>query len=523
MILTLNVVSTNFSTETPLVVDASGIVINADTNSSGASVLVSTVDNGCPAVITVTQANYHPYTITIDNVYSTDKTIEVIMVSNVTDIEDANYLRPRPSLYTFSDPCNFCIDAYSATSYGGEMCWYVNNELYKKNVSKVVSCFCNTGDYQIKMRSQTSQSVVEYPGCPPVVTKLWDNQFATIQTGNTVSGVIDELSVYLALDLVTNVTVSEYRVGIDLVATSEISPLVDSDSCLYSRDEEVTITPTITLNRLGADPALHTITWNVIDPEGVTVTLLQSVFPIDIDPSLYTVTFPLTKLGVYEVTVTVDDLDCGTEFVQTMSVETCNFVYLKYLECGSFEVQNRSSDTPFTYSVSDIASSTPVEEGTLEPGKAMQLTFTDVSMFIMSVTYTRNGLIVTEEYVMSNYCQIERCLSDYIEDLLCAPTERCTPCPPESDLKQMFLFYNTYFMKIHKLFNTNSYFAALDEEGLSEITTLKQLMDKMLGFCGRTSCTDSVNSAFQSSYITQGPYDYVGKGTSLDPGCKTCN
>ena len=48
-------------------------------------------------------------------------------------------------------------------------------------------------------------------------------------------------------------------------------------------------------------------------------------------------------------------------------------------------------------------------------------------------------------------------------------------------------------------------------------------MDKMLGFCGRTSCTDSVNSAFQSSYITQGPYDYVGKGTSLDAGCKTCN
>ena len=63
MNLTVNVVSTDFSTESPLVVDAGGISINGNVNGAGASALAQAVTNGESADITITQAGYHPYTM----------------------------------------------------------------------------------------------------------------------------------------------------------------------------------------------------------------------------------------------------------------------------------------------------------------------------------------------------------------------------------------------------------------------------------------------------------------------------
>ena len=109
MNLTVNVVSTDFSTESPLVVDAGGISINGNVNGAGASTLVQAVTNGESADITITQAGYHPYTMTIDDVFMADATITIIMVAVVSDISDPNYLRPRPSLFTFIDHSSFAV------------------------------------------------------------------------------------------------------------------------------------------------------------------------------------------------------------------------------------------------------------------------------------------------------------------------------------------------------------------------------------------------------------------------------
>lgn len=517
MNLTVNIYNT-----VGVLLEVDTLTVN-ETSASTVNTLTEVVDAGCPATITVVKSGYYPYTMDIDNVYKEDRVLDITMVAIYTDIEAANYLEPHTSFFTFQDPCSFCVDYYFASSYGGEICWFVNNELYSKNESKGKACFCNVGDYQLKVRCTTNESVVEVPGCPPVVTQLWDKQYATIQTGNTIRGEISSLTSYLDQDLTTNLSIVEYRVGISYEIITEHEPLKDGEQCCYSRNEEVTIQTTIDLTRADANPELHTVTYTVVDPTGLTLEFAQSEFPLNLLIENRSISFNLAKLGVYNVTVEVNDLECEQTYVETFIVETCNFVVLEYIDCNDFELSNRSSATTMTYSLSDVAdSATVVQSGTLEAQKAISLSFATTSLYIMTVTYTKDDVLITEEYVLNNYCNIEACFTAYIEDLLCSPEERCSPCPPESDLKQMFLFYNTYFMKINKLFNENSFYTALDAEGLDEITTLKQLMDEILSFCNRRSCTDSTNSAFSSSYQTQGPYDYVGRGNTLDKGCKTC-
>jgi hypothetical protein len=517
MNLTVNAFETDFSSEVPV---TATITINGNDNGGLSDTHTFLVDDGCPATITVEQAGYHPYSMTIDDVYAVDRTIDVILVPEITDINDPNYLRPRPAFFTFQGICDFCVDAYNASSFPGNITWYVNNIEYSTD-NKIKSCFCNPGDFQIKIRNQTSQFVVEVPGCPAVEVQLWDQQFANIFTGNTVSGTIDPIEDYLALDTETNVTVSEYRIDLSLEATSDVAPLEDGDVCCYSRGEALTVTPTIQLNRVNADPDFHTIEFKVIDPEGFTIENPEWVAPLTLYPDI-SIQFEMSKIGVYTITATVVDLYCDNTFEQSIQVETCNFVYLQYTDCGTYTVTNRSSATEFSYTVVDVADNTTGSlEGTVAPTESAALNLTNQSLFLLEVRYTKEGdtTETVETYVLNNYCSIEQCFTQYIEEILCSPTGRCTPCPPESDLNQMFFFYNTYFMKIHKMFNTNSFYAALDEEGLSEITTIQQLMAKINEYCERMHCSDT---GYKNTYVSEGPYDWAGQGSNISKNCD-CN
>jgi hypothetical protein len=339
---------------------------------------------------------------------------------------------------------------------------------------------------------------------------MWDRQFATIHTGNTVAQDIDELQTYLDLDTDTNITVDEYRVDIDLVTTSEIEPLVDGDVCCYFKNDTVTVTPTVTLNRPGADPGLNSISFEVIDPEGVNITDENWVWPLTV--SGIEISFPLTKLGAYTVTATVEDTECDNTFEQTTVVETCNFIFIEYKGCNSFEVQNRSLATEIEYTLKDVTDASFEETGTLDAQGAITFDFTKPSIYELRVTYDNNEGTQLESYLLNNYCEIERCFTDYIEQILCAPVDRCSPCPPESEISQMFLMYNAYFMKINKIFNLNSFHTALDAEGLNEVTTAAQIMNKILEYCERTGCL--TNGAFSEGYSSSGPYDWAGKGSN---------
>jgi len=509
MNLTVNVFHTNFTTLSSPPLSPGGISINGDANLALSNTHTVAITDNCPADILVVSPGHHTYSMTVDNVYMDDITVDIIMVPIVNDILDPNYLRPYPAFFAFKDPCSFCSDVYNASSFTGDISWYVNNEYYKDGV-KATTCFCAPGDYQIKVRNQTFDLVVPAPGCPPVRVPAWDLQFATIITGNTVKGVIDPIETYLALDTITNHIVVEYRISLELKVDSDIEPLVDESACCYFRDDVITITPTIVLNRPNADPALHSILFEVYDPDGVDITNGGVAFPLTVSNIQYQ--FTISKIGTYTVKATIEDSVCDLVYEKIIGVETCNFVFIKYTGCDAFQIQNRSISTDITYDITDVSEPDFLLSGFLLAGESKDFTFSFPSLYIFTAKYNRNGEEITEKYLLNAYCALERCFTDYIEEILCEPTKRCAPCPPESEISQMFLLYNTYFMKINKLFNTNSFFTALDNEGLSEITTLNQIMNRILDYCKRSGCIKS--GAFSDARVQEGPYDMAGKGSN---------
>ena len=82
MNLTINILQTDFSTESALVVDTNGIIVDgvAINTGGGSSSEVVVVDDGCPALIQIMQTGFHMYEMTINDVYSADKSIDIVMV-----------------------------------------------------------------------------------------------------------------------------------------------------------------------------------------------------------------------------------------------------------------------------------------------------------------------------------------------------------------------------------------------------------------------------------------------------------
>jgi hypothetical protein len=117
MNLTVHVIKWNALTPpSDLTVSTGGIVIGAFSNGSGASSYTHAVTDNSAVTISVTQTGYKPYTMVIDNVYSVNKTVYIMMVPDVVSIVDPLYNRPNPYFFYLQDPTSFKVDYYSATS-----------------------------------------------------------------------------------------------------------------------------------------------------------------------------------------------------------------------------------------------------------------------------------------------------------------------------------------------------------------------------------------------------------------------
>lgn len=525
MELTINVFSTDFSTESPLVVTAGGISINGDANIAGSSSHTVTVTDFGTATLLVNEAGYLPYSMEIDNVFGEDLSVDIILIPEITDINNPNYLRPRPSFFTILDPCSYCVRYYYASSNFGDVSWFVNNMEYASGEKGIVS-FASPGEYQLKVRNRTSGHHVDastgLPSCgcggvvgegaPEVVTYDWDQQYANIFTGNTTSGSIDPIEDYLALDTQTNLVIEEYRVDISTEISTTREPLVGDNSIYYIRDEEITITPTISINR--GIPDDYTVYYTVVDPRGVPILELAQPFGAPIVP----IQFVLQELGVYNVTIRVVDNVCNLQYFKELQVETTNFINLSYVDCNTYKADNLSSDRSVSYTVSDVANAEFSQSGILGAGESVNLTLDNTSLYTFTAVYTEAEEEITKTYIINNYCNIEECMASYIESIFCEKDDDCNPCPDPVILNQMVLFYNTYFMKVHKFFQVNTYFTALETSDLDELLSLKSIMDKISSYCDRLHCTKGVDGAF-NAYQAEGPYDWAGRGNNQVRNC----
>jgi hypothetical protein len=525
MELTINVLSTDFSTESPLVVTAGGISINGNSNIAGNSSHTVTVNDFGVAEVSINEDGYIPYNMTIDNVFNEDLSLEVILVELISDINNPNYLRPRPYYFTILDPCSFCVYYYYGSSNFGDTSFLVNNIEYKKGEKGIVS-FASSGDYQLKVRTKSSGYHVDpvsgVPGCGcggqgdvmsyDTITYSWDQQYANIFTGNTTSGSIDPIEDYLQLDLATNLVIEEYRVGISTKISTSSEPFVGESTTYYVREESITITPSIDINRGVNDD--YTVYYEVFSPKGVSIVSLSQPFGAPIEP----LEFELRELGVYNVEIKVVDNFCNLQYIENLQVETINFLKIDYVDCNEYEVSNLSSDRDIRYILTDVANSDFSQEGFINSLKSESLKLEDTSLYVLKIDYTdENDLPVSEEYVINNYCNIEACFASYIESIFCE-NKTDNPCPDSTVLNQMLLFYNTYFMKVNKFFQTNSFFTALETSDLDELLSLKSIMDKISSFCDRIGCVKGEGGAF-NSYQAEGPYDFAGKGDNHKRNC----
>jgi len=502
MNLTINVLQTNGlgNPHVGLNVDAGGIDIGGTTNVSSSNSLVASVTNNASVDISVTQTGFHPYSITIDDVYMADKAVDIVMVP-ITVVGDPEHNLVTPAFFAFIDPCSFRVDAYSASSYVGSISWYINNILYTTGSRSKID-FVAPGSYQLKIVTENTDYL---------------RMYATSQHGNTTAGVKDPIADYLVLDTDTNITLSEFRPDLSVSFTSNNNPIVTDDLSCYAKGEVITVTPSWTLNRPGADPADHNIIYTVVDPSGNPVAVTpQDTFPLNIPAANAAISFTLEELGTYKIETKIVDLECGTEFIVNSCIETCNFIHIAYKECNTFTVENRSSTVPFDYSVSQHGIVGVLTDGTLDPAESIDLTFSNPGLFIMTATYLDSqSNPVEEQYIISNHCEIENCISNYITDILCGDTNNCAPCPPDNELNQVLLMSYTYFMKLNKQYALNNFYNGLSQSTLDELTSIDQVLNKLALFCSRRGC---LGQAFADG-VDAGQRVYSWVGPDQNCGC----
>lgn len=478
--LQVNYTSANNALSLPIVSSTGQIKIGTSSMVGTASSFTAAVTNNTSVDIVVEMVGFHPYSMTIDNVYKDDHTIDITL-AQILLTSAAPYGDTYARKFGFVDSCSFKVDYYSAVSLPGNSSWYINNVLYGTGL-KAKFDFIAPNSYQVKNVSQSGGTFIEVSG-------------STIVEGTVLGNL-------LAQDLTTNLIVSEYRPEISLGFTSVNNPLASTTLSCFKLDEVLTITPTWTLNRPGADPNNHNIIYTIISPDGFafvpdnTSGLPQDTFPLSTTPANATVTFTLSQLGTYKISAKIVDIHCGTEFPIEYCVETCKFINIKYKDCNKFTIQNKSSVNDFVYSIEQHGVAGNIVTGTLQKGTDFDITFTNPGLFILTATY---GAGIVEKYIISNHCEIEKCISSYITDLLCGGNDPCAPCPEDNELNQILLMSYTYFMKLNKEYALNNFYNALSQEKLDELTTINGVLNKMALFCSRRKCSDTSFSEISSN------------------------
>jgi len=513
--------------DTPTAIDAGDIKIGLEENPAASTFFEAVVADETSVEISVVKDGYYPYRQRINNVYMTDQVLDIVLVP-ILVIGSPLYNRPVPRFFVFQDECSFDATFYVASSFPGNMTWYLNNEEYARNTGVGSVTFTGVGEYQVKLRGtvydEDNDSIVN-----------WDIYQGSIEVGNVTAGSdIQDPATRLAEDETTNLSVLEYRPDFTLDVSSPVDQL-DSSNC-YTRDETVTVTANIGLNRVNSNIANHVLHWSVIDPEGIAIIEDSTA------ATQTTQSWQLRKLGTYRVTVGLEDINCGITYERSIEVDTCNFIVFAYQDCGDFLISNRSSQYDIVYTVESIDGETSLGEDLPLPAgetAAISMDPMNPSIYFATATYTdMEGEEQQEIYVLNNYCIIEECFGEYILDILCEDTRRCAPCPDTVELNQYLLLHHTYFMELNSEYSWNNFYSGLEDSKLARLASIKQVMDKMVEFCQRRGCIKESNLFGQSARLAGAEtYDYAGRGDnksycncdkkstnqSTPKYCKKCN
>jgi len=487
MNLTINILDI---TGTSLSVDS--IKINEETTNAASSLVGVVTPNGS-ATIEVTKAGYETYSMLISDVYAVDKSIDIKMSANITDTNSGDFNKPYPEYYSFQDSCSFRVDYYSATNNQYSTKWYIGNALDGTGKSYVKD-FEAPGVYTVKMR-QESYGIVEIDEVPTTIDRwdlVWGNSMIGI-VGNTVARDTEEdFQMYLDLDTIANTTILEYRPNISITLDSSVPTVAGELETMYSRGTDVIINPSWTISKgLLSD---YTVSFSATSPTGENVDVGTVTYPGTIDQSTVRPTFRVDTLGLYEVKATITDIDCGIDTSVTIDVETSNFVVIEPdVDCNTFHVYNRSVDRDMTITVEDYDNKlVPTYDSSIpiNAGKHYSMVL-PTGMFIITVTYEGGE----ESYVIGNYCAINNCLTSYIANVLCSPSE----CPCNYDVSEelaamrQLTLMQSYFSYLTKTFRLNDFYTAMSDSDYAQIQSANSVLQKLQDYCSRIKCINGAD------------------------------
>lgn len=531
---------------TALTIDAGGIVVGSDTNSSDASQLVVDVDDNGSVDIAITQDGYYSYEMTINNVYETDNEIYILLVEEITDTSDEEYLMPHAYFFYFRDPCSFDVDFYNASSFTGDITWYLNNECIDDSGSTQYFTyqFESIGDFQMKMATQTNIYVAS-GSCGGTWETAWLRQWANGdayegsgaqgETGNVIiqeNVDSEDLDSYLETDLETNVTITEYRPTFTLTL-AEPSEEIDDVTC-YTQYESISVSANITLNREGANNDNATITWKITDPTGLLVyeAEVSAASATNSTTSTVTTSFSADVLGTYTIEATLVDQDCPDDsWEREITAETCNFVYIETTGvCSEYTIYNASLDTSIDYTIEryDGSGENPIT-GTLDHSDdntttSVDIELTDVGIHTATITWYEDEDDPTTQQeqilIINNWCGVWDCLAGYVNEVLCNPEELCNPCPDALVLNEMVLFVNTYQMLMNMEYEFNNFYSALDDSDLARFQTMNSVYDKISELCDRLNCSGPCISVTQRDKSFK--WGLKGTKSVKSKGCSSC-
>jgi len=518
MNLTVNILQTDFTSESALSVAIGGITINGDSNLALSSTHTVVVTDGESVDISVESTGFYTYTNTVKT-YDEDLNLFLVLVPVVTDILSADYNRPYPSLFTVQDPCSFKVDVYNASSHTGERTWYMNNEVLSQTSTNFTLDLCAVGEYQIKQRVRSYRFVDGTP-CPSRAL-VWDNQFATTLTGNTVAETLVDIQTYLDADTTTNITVVEHRP--DFSFNFSVPENQASYTCCYAQYEEVTITPSFTLP--GVDD--YTLTWEVTNPLGLEVELDQASFPLQgFAPDTAATSFTFSTLGDYKIKATILDVRCGTEFVWEETLQGCDFLVFELTACQEYVLENRSLSIPVQFTMEEYDGDAVAENVTLPPNTKTTVSLPKVGMYILTVAYELEGEQISRTYQVAEYCALEDCISSFILNVLCGDGRECEcdyTLSTELDSMRAIALSQTYFMHLHEIFSINNFYTALQDADIKNITDAQQILEYLSKMCNRISCTsDGCGGCTEPITInrTEAGHQDCGCGCNGTGGCK---
>ncbi len=481
MNLSLNITELGLPTSINLEdISINGIVVG------GASTFVGplsfTLDDNSSLEISISKTGYTDYNVSIPNVYDVDNEITIDFAPQLL-VNDPDYKKPYPGFFYFKNPCSFDVDFYYNSNIDASVYWFIDNTQKYSGKSFTLKP-CNTTEVQVKVEAiaydlttEVVESVNVGCGCEGegggIVTKyakLWDQYFATTIQGNNVAGDIDEQSVYLALDVVSNLLIEEYRPTISLNADC---PLNSSNICAYALGEEAHVIPTLTFIE-AVELDRYTLKWEVFN-NGTPVDLLQSEFPVGVeglDISLY---FDIKKIGTYTVKATLTDLVCGCTYTADYTIEGLNFLKIEQSSvCNSFKITNYSTTKNVDIVISDFDNNI-VSESLLEPNGVLEFSI-QTGLYKVECNYQENSLDATQIFIVTNFCEIEDCITTSIEDALCGTNCGCN-ATLEKQLASMRLITlsNLFFEKIHSFYYLNNFYTALEDSLVSKITEARDI------------------------------------------------